>query len=91
MSTIFKENSLGVIIGTKSGGGASSITPILLPNGSAFTMSSNSINAYTTETGDPENPFDFHSNEFGIEPDVYLSLADIYDSDQLLFILNSQE
>ncbi len=89
MSTIFKENGLGVIIGTQSGGGASSITPILLPNGSAFTMSSNSINAFTTETGDSENPYEFHSNEFGIVPDVEVSLEDIYDSILLLSILTT--
>ncbi len=89
MSTIFKENGLGVIIGTQSGGGASSITPILLPNGSAFTMSSNSINGYATETGDEENPYEFHSNEFGIVPDVYLSVDNFYDATQLVQILNT--
>lgn len=88
MSTIFKENELGVIIGTKSGGGASSITPILLPNGSAFTMSSNSINAYTTETGNPESPYEFHSNEFGIEPDDAVAIPMIYDNATLLGILD---
>ncbi|MDP3131056.1 MAG: InlB B-repeat-containing protein, partial [Bacillota bacterium] len=45
MATIFMENDLGPIIGVRSGGGACSITPILLPNGTAFTMSSNNINA----------------------------------------------
>ena len=49
MATIFKMNNLGTVIGLKSGGGASSITPILLPSGTSFTMSSNSINA--TRTG----------------------------------------
>lgn len=87
MSTIFKENDLGLIIGTTSGGGASSITPILLPNGSAFTMSSNSINAYTSETENPDEPYNFISNEFGIEPDVFVSMNDIYDNQLLLSIL----
>lgn len=88
MSTIFKQNNLGVVIGTVSGGGASSITPILLPNGSAFTMSSNSINAYAVETGNPENPYEFISNEFGIEPDVELLINQIYDNQLLLNALN---
>ena len=88
MSTIFKQNNLGVVIGTVSGGGASSITPILLPNGSAFTMSSNSINAYAVETGNPENPYEFISNEFGIEPDVELLSNQIYDNQLLLNTLN---
>ena len=87
MSTIFKENDLGVIIGTQSGGGASSITPILLPNGSAFTMSSNSINGYAVETGNEENPYEFYSNEFGVTPTVYLDIENFYNNIELQKII----
>jgi hypothetical protein len=63
----------------KSGGGASSITPILLPNGTAFTMSSNSINAYTTGEGTEEDPFVFVSNEFGVDPTHPITINQLYD------------
>ena len=84
MATIFMENELGPIIGKQSGGGACSITPILLPNGTAFTMSSNNINAYRTGTGSDEDPYVYHNNEFGITPDYPIDIKDIYDIDTLL-------
>lgn len=84
MATIFMENDLGPIIGKQSGGGACSITPILLPNGTAFTMSSNNINAYRTGTGTEEDPYVYHNNEFGITPDYPIDIQDIYDIDTLL-------
>jgi len=87
MATIFKENNLGKIIGKTSGGGASSITPILLPNGTAFTMSSNNINAYRTGTGTESDPYVYHNNEFGIEPDFYLDMDFIFNNDRLNEIL----
>lgn len=88
MATIFKENNLGKIIGKKSGGGASSITPILLPNGTAFTMSSNNINAYRTGTGTEEDPYVYHNNEFGIEPDFVVEMDNIFDNDTLNQIID---
>lgn len=84
MATIFMENNLGPIIGKQSGGGACSITPILLPNGTAFTMSSNNINAYRTGTGTDEDPYVYHNNEFGIAPDYPINIQDIYTIDTLL-------
>lgn len=88
MATIFKENKLGAIIGKTSGGGASSITPILLPNGTAFTMSSNNINAYRTGTGTEEDPYVYNNNEFGITPDYELEIDFIYDNVKLNEILD---
>lgn len=88
MATIFKENNLGKIIGKRSGGGASSITPILLPNGTAFTMSSNNINAYRTGTGTEADPYVYHHNEFGIEPDFVLEMDFIFDNDKLNQIID---
>ena len=89
LATIFMENDLGPIMGIKSGGGASSITPILLPTGTAFTMSSNNISAYRTGTGTTEDPFVYHSVEFGVEPDHVLDISDLYDEDVILQILNN--
>ncbi len=88
LATIFMENDLGPIMGVQSGGGASSITPILLPTGTAFTMSSNNISAYRTGSGTEEDPYVFVSNEFGIAPDYVLDMADLYDEDVILAILN---
>lgn len=84
MATIFMENDLGEIIGVKSGGGACSITPILLPNGTAFTMSSNNINAYRTGSGTTEDPWVYVNNEFGITPDIVISINQIYIATTLL-------
>ena len=88
LATIFKENNLGPVIGVKSGGGAASITPILLPNGTAFTMSSNNVSAYRTGTGTEADPYVYHHNEFGIDPDHILLTADLYDAEKILDILN---
>lgn len=55
-----------------TGGGACSITPILLPNGTAFTMSSNSIEAYRTGAGTEEDPYVYHNVELGINPDYVI-------------------
>jgi hypothetical protein len=89
LATIFMENDLGPILGIKSGGGASSITPILLPTGTAFTMSSNNISAYRTGTGTTEDPYEYHSVEFGVDPDHVLDISDLYDEDVILQILNN--
>lgn len=89
MATIFMQNEFGPIIGVQSGGGACSITPILLPNGTAFTMSSNNINAYRTGTGTEEDPYVYHNNEFGIEPDYPISVNDIYHAATLLDIFEN--
>ncbi|AUD63565.1 hypothetical protein BK010_08670 [Tenericutes bacterium MO-XQ] len=87
LATIFKENNLGPVIGVQSGGGASSITPILLPNGTAFTMSSNNVSAYRTGSGTDEDPYVYHHNEFGIEPDYDLFTPDLYNAQKILDIL----
>lgn len=81
--TIFKQNDMGIIIGQTSGGGASSITPILLPDGTFFTMSSNSVNTYRDEDGN------YIINELGIEPDFEIPQEDLYDNDVLADILNA--
>jgi hypothetical protein len=82
LSTMFKQNNIGIIIGQTSGGGASSITPILLPDGTFFTMSSNNVNTFR----DADGTYTF--NEDGIEPDFIIDQEDLYDSDVLSEILN---
>ncbi|HEY8406210.1 MAG TPA: S41 family peptidase, partial [Acholeplasma sp.] len=82
LATIFKQNKLGLIIGQKSGGGAASITPILLPDGTFFTMSSNNLNAIRLEDGT------YVINEAGIDPDVVVSYNDIFKNSVLADILN---
>ncbi len=89
LATIFKENNLGPIIGTTSGGGAASITPILLPNGTAFTMSSNNINGYREGLGTEEDPFVYYDNEYGIKPNYPISVYDLYKELVLLNILKN--
>jgi len=84
MATIFRSNDFGPIIGVTSGGGACSITPILLPTGTAFTMSSNNIGAYRTGTGTTEDPYVYNNTEFGIIPDFELEIDDIYTATVLL-------
>ncbi len=87
MATIFMSNDLGSIIGVTSGGGACSITPILLPNGTAFTTSSNNVSAYRTGAGTELDPYVYHDTEFGIEPDFPIEIEDIYNPTVLLDIL----
>lgn len=84
MATIFKYNNLGTVIGLQSGGGTSSITPILLPIGTAFTMSSNSLSAYRLGSGTVEDPYVYYDNEFGITPDIEIDINLIYDEVTLL-------
>lgn len=82
MATIFKQNELGKIIGQTSGGGASSITPILLPDGSFFTTSSNNVNTLKDKEGN------YVINESGIKPDFEIPQNKLYDAATLLEILN---
>ena len=88
VATIFKENNLGPIIGLRTGGGTSSVTPILLPNGTAFTMSSNSMNGIRTGSGTDADPYIYTNNEAGIVPDYLIDLENLYDEATILEILN---
>jgi hypothetical protein len=88
MTTIFRANDLGPIIGVQTGGGACSITPMLMPNGTAFTTSSNNISAIRTGSGTESDPYVFTPVEFGLVPDFTIPLEDIYDADVLLALLN---
>ncbi len=87
MTKIFMENDIGPVIGVQTGGGACSITPILLPNGTAFTTSSNNISAIRTGTGTELDPYIYTDVEFGVIPDNVINLNDIYNATVLLGIL----
>lgn len=82
MATIFKQNNMGLIIGEVTGGGACSITPILLPDGTFFTMSSNNINTIRLADGT------YVINEDGITPDHVIPQADLFNNTVLAGILN---
>jgi hypothetical protein len=88
MANIFKMNNLGTIIGLQTGGGASSITPILLPSGTSFTMSSNRVGAVRSGSGTESDPYVFSNTEYGITPDILIAIADIYDNETLLSAFN---
>ncbi|MDV7399915.1 S41 family peptidase, partial [Arthrospira platensis SPKY1] len=59
MTSIAKQQGFATIIGTTSGGGASSITPIVLPNGAFYTMSS--LNVLSYRTGSDEDGWTYYS------------------------------
>ncbi|HRX45688.1 MAG TPA: S41 family peptidase, partial [Acholeplasmataceae bacterium] len=82
MATMFKQNNMGIIIGEVSGGGACSITPILLPDGTFFTMSSNNINMLRLSDGT------YVINEDGITPDHVIPQIDLLNNTVLAGILN---
>lgn len=84
LTAIFEMNDLGTIIGLQTGGGASSITPILLPNGTAFTMSSNNVGAVRTGLGTEEDPYVYTNTEYGITPDIIIDIEDIYNEAVLI-------
>jgi hypothetical protein len=63
----------------QSGGGACSVTPVLLPNGSIFTMSSNNVLAIRTGSGSVNDPYVYNDTEFGLVPDHVISINDLYN------------
>jgi hypothetical protein len=84
LANIVKENNIATVIGLQTGGGASSITPILLPVGSSFTMSSNSVSAYRRGLGTEESPYTYYDTEFGIRPNIVITIDKIFDPATLM-------
>lgn len=74
MTAIGKNQGFATIIGTTSGGGASSITPISLPNGTYVSVSSNNVLSIRIDNGD--GTYTYQSIEHGITPDYELAVAD---------------
>ena len=87
MASIAKDMGIATILGTQSGGGASSITPIILPNGTFFTMSS--LNVLSYRTGNDEDGYTYYSIEDGIEPDVVLAVKDLYNPQKIAEAIES--
>ncbi|WP_406615228.1 S41 family peptidase [Mycoplasmopsis hyopharyngis] len=84
-ANIAKEMKIAKIIGQKSGGGACSVLPVVLVDGTTVVISSN--NSLLTQKGN-----EFKIVEDGIEPDLTIDYPDFY-KDQVLsqVIKNSEE
>jgi len=85
MTAIAKHMGIATIIGTTSGGGASSITPMILPDGSFFTMSS--LNVLSLRTGNAIDGYTYESIEYGIDPDYILVVKDLYKDNVLINLI----
>lgn len=79
LTQLFKENKLGKVIGQKTGGGASSITPILLQSGLYVQFSSK----------DNKTDKNYKDTEYGIEPDIKKPLKELFNLDKVQEIINS--
>ncbi len=86
MTAIVKNQNLGLIIGSTSGGGACSITPILLADGTMMNISSNSTLSIRVENSD--GTYTYTNIEYGVEPDVYLSPANSQNINMILDLVN---
>ncbi|WP_369016591.1 S41 family peptidase [Metamycoplasma hominis] len=82
-TSIFKEMKLGKIIGQKTGGGAASILPVVLPDGTSIVISSNNLSVTMKNNT-------IKSIEGGIEPDIYLEYKDFYNDQKLLEIIKNK-
>jgi hypothetical protein len=74
---------LGKIIGQKTGGGAASILPVVLPDGTSIVISSNDLSVTMKNNT-------IKSIEGGIEPDIYLEYKDFYNDQKLLEIIKNK-
>lgn len=87
MTAIAQHMGIATIIGTTSGGGASSITPMVLPDGSFFIMSS--LNVLSLRSGNLEQGYTYQSIEYGIDPDIILPVKDLYNDQKLIEAINA--
>ncbi|MDY0277411.1 MAG: S41 family peptidase [Acholeplasma sp.] len=79
---IAKNQGIATIIGQKTGGGASSIQPIVLVDGSIVYISGLNVLALNSPSG-------YTSVEFGIEPDILVNnFEDLFNSQKILNLLN---
>ncbi|MDC8900517.1 S41 family peptidase [Metamycoplasma hyosynoviae] len=77
-TSIFKDSKFGKVIGQKTGGGACSILPVVLPDGTTFVIS----NAENTEINHK-----YEIIEAGIDPDVKIELNDYYEYEKIIPLL----
>lgn len=85
MTAIVKNQNLGPILGSISGGGAASITPFVLAEGSMISISSNSLLSIRTLNSD--GTYTFTDIENGIEPDLFLAVKDTQNPEKILELL----
>ena len=75
MAAIGKYQDVATIIGTTSGGGACSILPIYLPDGSAHQISS--LNMISYRVGSDIDGWTYIGIESGVDPDYELAVSDL--------------
>ncbi|MCY2902999.1 S41 family peptidase [Mycoplasmopsis arginini] len=75
-SAIVKEMNIGKIIGQKSGGGTSSVLPLVLNDGTSILISSPSTTWYKFDEKEI-------NSEYGVKPDILINYDDFYNLDYL--------
>jgi uncharacterized repeat protein (TIGR02543 family) len=75
MAAIGKYQDVATLIGTTSGGGACSILPIYLPDGSAHQISS--LNMISYRVGSDIDGWTYIGIESGVDPDYELAVSDL--------------
>jgi hypothetical protein len=86
MVTFAKQIGCATIIGQKSGGGGSSILPVILADGTSIIISSNSTIALATPI---EDGYAFSQVESGVTVDYTFPLASFYNDAALTEFINS--
>ena len=86
MTSIGQHMGFATILGTKSGGGASSIIPVVLPDGTFFHMSS--LNVLSYRVGNEIDGYEYFSIEDGITPDYELAVADTQNAAKIIEAIN---
>ncbi len=86
MTSIGQHMGFATIIGTKSGGGASSIIPVVLPDGTFFHMSS--LNVLSYRVGNEIDGYEYFSIEDGITPDYELAVADTQNTAKIIEVID---
>lgn len=87
MTAIGKYQDIATIIGSTSGGGASSIIPVILPDGSVYQLSS--LNVLSYRTGSDVDGWTYYDIEHGVEPDYFLDVADLYNDEAIQALIES--
>lgn len=87
MAAIGQYQDVATIIGSTSGGGASSIIPVILPDGSVYQVSS--VNILSNRTGSDEDGWVYEDIEYGVEPDYYLDVADLFNDAAIQALIES--
>lgn len=86
MTSIGQHMGFATIIGTKSGGGASSIIPVVLPDGTFFHMSS--LNVLSYRVGNEVDGYEYFSIEDGITPDYELAVQDTQNPVKIIEVID---